>query len=91
MKSIKVRRWALALVVAGALLGGGIAAVVQALPAYSFTKTYFTDPGMTQYAGERTLYCNGSWYIDGVVTPYVSTYWEPCGVCNPNWENCVPP
>lgn len=90
MKSPKLRARVLALVAGAALLGGGIAAVVHALPPLSYTKTYFFDAGMTQYAGERTLYCDGSRFNDGVVTSYVVNYYEPCGVCNPNWENCVP-
>ncbi len=67
------------------------AAVTWALPPVSWTKYYYSDPGHSTWVGEQSLFCDGSRFSEGQKTAYWEyVVWESCGVCNPNWENCVP-
>ncbi|MBR7801623.1 hypothetical protein [Undibacterium fentianense] len=49
-----------------------------ARPAYGYTTFYFSDASKTEAVGELEFMCSGRSVMDGVVTPYTTTYTYRC-------------
>jgi hypothetical protein len=79
------------MLVLAALLLAVVASSVSALPAFSTETTYYKDANYKVAVGFRVLYCNGSVYTEGQVTPYRrTTIVESCNGCDPDWPYCDP-
>jgi hypothetical protein len=77
-----------ALLLASAFLpsrAGSVHATTAAYVRYSEEITYYSDPGLTNYVGTGTIYCNGHSTLTGTSSPYhteevldVCCYGVPC-------------
>lgn len=76
MKLQKVKALGIALLCVGAASVASYSAVAR--PAYGYTKFYFSDASKTEAVGELEFMCSGSSWMEGVATPYSTTYTYRC-------------